>query len=144
MLKDLIVLVWPVGIAGILAITALFARRVSGRPALAGASANGAPTNGHHLTTVSVGQRSTRSSIIGMLLILAVGAVAVYGLTCLLGLFVVHVGPNIDKPIYNWMIHHRVHFWKSAMDRATKIGDTWTTWGAAVAAAVCLTAFYRK
>ena len=149
MLKDLIVLVWPVGIAVILTITALLARRVSGRPSLAGGSmngtpTNGAPTNGHHVTTVSVGQRSTRSSIIGMLLILAVGAVAVYGLTCLLGLFVVHVGPNIDKPIYNWMIHHRVHFWKSAMKRTTKIGDTWTTWGGAVTAAVCLAAFYRK
>jgi membrane-associated phospholipid phosphatase len=55
-----------------------------------------------------------------------------------------HAGPAIDKPIYTWMIHHRVHFWNSVMDRVTKAGDTWTTWGAAAAAAVCLAASYRK
>ena len=79
-----------------------------------------------------------------MLLILAVGTVAVYAVMCLLGVLVVHGGPSIDKPVYTWMIHHRVHFWKAAMDRLTKIGNTWTTWGAAAGAAVCLAAFYRR
>jgi membrane-associated phospholipid phosphatase len=79
-----------------------------------------------------------------MVLILVVGAVVVYAVSCLLGVFVVHVGPAIDKPIYTWMIHHRVHFWKAAMNRLTKVGNTWTTWGAAGAAAVCLAAVYRK
>ena len=100
--------------------------------------------NGHHGGDLLVGMRAARSSIIGMLLILVVGAVAVYALTSVLGVLIVHAGPSIDKPIYTWMIHHRVHFWKSAMDRLTKIGDTWTIWGAAVAAAVCLAAFYRR
>ena len=59
-------------------------------------------------------------------------------------MLVVHVGPSIDKPVYNWMIHHRVHAWKGVMNRLTKTGDTWTTWGAAVAAAACLAAFYRR
>jgi membrane-associated phospholipid phosphatase len=135
----LVVLLWPVGIAAILAVTALLAKR-SGRsspPATAS-------MNGHHGGDLLVGVRAARSSIIGMLLILVVGAVAVYALTSVLGVLIVHTGPSIDKPIYYWMIHHRVHFWKSAMDRLTKIGDTWTTWGAAVAAAVCLAAFYRS
>jgi hypothetical protein len=79
-----------------------------------------------------------------MLLILAVGALAVYALTCLLGVLVVHVGPSIDKPVYSWMIHHRVHAWKGVMNRLTKTGNTWTTWGAAAAAAACLAAFYRR
>jgi membrane-associated phospholipid phosphatase len=100
--------------------------------------------NGHNDGDAVVNSRSARSSIIGLLLLLAVGAVAVYALTALLGLLVVHAGPSIDKPIYYWMIHHRVHFWKSVMNRVTKVGDTWTTWAAAVAAAVCLTAFYRR
>ena len=30
------------------------------------------------------------------------------------------------------------------MNRVTKVGDTWTTWGAAGAAAVCLCGFYRR
>ena len=139
MLNALVVLLWPVGIAAILAVTALVAKR-SGRsspPATAS-------MNGRHAGDLLVAVRAARASIIGMLLILVVGAVAVYALTSVLGVLIVHTGPSIDKPIYYWMIHHRVQFWKSAMDRLTKIGDTWTTWGAAVAAAVCLAAFYRS
>ena len=55
-----------------------------------------------------------------------------------------HAGPHIDKPIYNWVPHHRVHFWKAAMDRLTKVGNTWTTWGACITAAICLAVFYRR
>ena len=139
MLKALVVLLWPVGIAAILAVTALVAKRSARR-----SSVTTAPMNGHQGNDPAVNLRTTRSSIIGLLLILAAGAVVVYGLTCLLGAVVVHAGPHIDQPIYTWMTNHRVHFWKSAMDRVTKVGDTWTTWGAAVAAAVCLAAFYRS
>lgn len=139
MLKILVVLLWPAGIAVILAVTALVAKRSAQRSPVATA-----PMNGHHGSDPSVGLRATRSSIVGLLLILAVGAVAVYALTCLLGVLVVHAGPHIDQPIYTWMGRHRVHLWKSAMTRATKVGDTWTTWGAAVTAAVCLAAFYRS
>jgi membrane-associated phospholipid phosphatase len=139
MLKALVVLLWPVGIIAILGVTALAAQRSARRPPVATVD-----MNGHQGNDPAVSLRGTGSSIIGLLLILAVGAAAVYGLTCLLGLVVVHAGPHIDKPIYTWMTHHRVHFWKSAMNRVTKVGDTWTTWGAAVAAAVCLAAFYRS
>jgi membrane-associated phospholipid phosphatase len=139
MLKALVVLVWPVGIAVILVLTALAAKRSIQRSAVATAH-----MNGHHSSDPAVSLRATRSSIVGLLLILAAGAVAVYALTCLLGVLVVHAGPHIDQPIYTWMGHHRVHFWESAMNRVTKIGNTWTTWGAAVTAAVCLAAFYRS
>jgi membrane-associated phospholipid phosphatase len=137
-LKALVVLLWPAGIAVILAVTALVAKR-SGRSS----PPPTATTNGHHDGDPLVAMRAAPSSIIGMLLILVVGAVAVYALTSALGVLVVHAGPHIDQPIYTWMTQHRVHFWKSAMNRATKVGDTWTTWGAAVTAAVCLAAFYR-
>ena len=139
MLKALVVLLWPVGIIAILGVTALAAQRSARRPPVATVD-----MNGHQGNDPAVSLRGTGSSIIGLLLILAVGAAAVYGLTCLLGLVVVHAGPHIDKPIYTWMTSHRVHFWKSAMNRVTKVGDTWTTWGAAVTAAVCLAAFYRS
>jgi membrane-associated phospholipid phosphatase len=126
-LSALVVLLWPAGIAVILAVTALVAKR-SGRsspPATA-------PMNGHHGGDLLIAVRAAWSSIVGMLLILVVGAVTVYALTSLLGVLIVHAGPSIDKPIYYWMIHHRVHFWNSAMVRLTKVGDTWTTWGAAI------------
>ena len=138
MLKALVVLLWPAGIAAILVGAALLARRRAGRVSPSPAAMKG------HRGDVAVNRRAARSSIVGMLLILAVGAVAVYALTCLLGVLIVHAGPAIDKPVYSWMIHHRVHFWKAVMDRLTKVGNTWTTWGAAVAAATCLAAFYRR
>lgn len=139
MIKALAVLSWPVGIAAILAVTALLAKRSGGL-----APPVTAPMNGHHGGDLAVSPRSARASIIGLLLILAVGAFVVYALMALLGMLVVHWGPHIDKPIYTWMIRSRVHFWVSFMHRVTRLGNTWTTWGAVVAAAVCLAAFYRK
>lgn len=137
MFKALVVLVWPVGIGAIFLLTALAVKRWA-----RDRSVPTAPLNGHGDPLTAL--RTARSSIVGMLLILAVGALAVYALTCLLGVLVVHVGPSIDKPVYNWMIHHRVHAWKGVMNRLTKTGNTWTTWGAAVAAPACLAAFYRR
>jgi hypothetical protein len=139
MIKALVILLWPVGIGAILAATALLANRSVQSPPPAPAT-----MNGHNGTDPAVGPRSVRSSVIGLLLILAAAAVVVYALTALLGTLAAHAGPAIDKPIYTWMAHHQVHFWTSAMDRVTKVGDTWTTWGAAAAAAVCLAAFYRR
>jgi membrane-associated phospholipid phosphatase len=71
-------------------------------------------------------------------LILIAGALVVFGVTVLLGLLATHLGPTVDKPFYRWTISHRVHLWASVMKRATKVGDVWTTWGAAGAAAACL------
>lgn len=139
MMAALVVLLWPAGLGAILAATAFLARR-KGHFAPTAAAA----MNGHGGSDPAFSSRSTRSSIIGLLLILAVGAVVVYALIALLGMLVVHAGPAMDKPIYNWMTHHRVRFWTSVMDRATRVGDTWTTWGATVAAAVCLSASYRR
>jgi membrane-associated phospholipid phosphatase len=139
MMAALVVLLWPAGLGAILAATAFLVRH-KGYFAPTAAAA----MNGHGGSDPAFSSRSTRSSIIGLLLILAVGAVVVYALIALLGMLVVHAGPAMDKPIYNWMTHHRVRFWTSVMDRATKVGDTWTTWGATVAAAVCLSAFYRR
>jgi membrane-associated phospholipid phosphatase len=136
MTQMLVVLLWPVGLGAILVATALLARR-SGYPAPAAIAQMGG-------SDPLVGLRSARSSIIGLLLILAVGVGVVFALSLLLGLLATHAGPSIDKPIYSWMIHHRVSFWVWVMDRVTKVGNTWTTWGAAVAAAVCLAALYRS
>jgi membrane-associated phospholipid phosphatase len=138
MLKTLVVLLWPAGIVAILALSALLARRPTRHPVPAPAASSG--RGGHHMAPAS---RPARSSIVGLLLLLTVGAVAVYALTTLLGVLVTHAGPTIDKPIYQWMSHHQTHYWTAAMNRATKVGNTWTTWGATVIAAICLSAFYR-
>ena len=137
MFKALVVLMWPVGIGAILVLTALGRETLGTRPLTRHRPAERARRHAGPL-------RAARSSIVGMLLILAVGALAVYAVTCLLGVLVVHAGPSIDKPVYTWMTHHRVHVWQAVMNRLTKMGNTWTTWGAAAAAAACLAAFYRR
>jgi membrane-associated phospholipid phosphatase len=138
-MKILVVLLWPAGVAVILAVAGLLARR-AGRASASAADLRYEPVGRDSVVAL----RAARSSVIGTLLILIAGAVAVYAVTCLLGVLVVHSGPAIDHPIYSWMSHHRVHSWKAVMERLTKVGNTWTTWGAAGAAAVCLAAFYRK
>ncbi len=137
MFKALVVLLWPAGLVAIAVLTAISVKRWA-----RDRSPVTAPMNGHGTTLAS--RRAARSSIIGMLLILTVGAVAVYAVMCLLGVLVTHGGPSIDKPIYTWMIHHRVHLMKAVMERLTKMGNTWTTWGVAAGAAACLAAFCRR
>src|SRR5262249_61796589 len=75
-------------------------------------------------------------------------ALADFGIMALLGLLVVNHGLAIDRPVFTWIqgdrvnragaalwAHgHQVHVVAAAMKRLTKIGDTWTTWGAAAAA----------
>ena len=73
----------------------------------------------------------------------AAGALVVFGLMCALGLIVVHHGLTIDRPIFNWMSKHQVHVMAALMKRLTKLGNTWTTWGAALAAAACLAVTWR-
>jgi membrane-associated phospholipid phosphatase len=61
----------------------------------------------------------------------------------LLGPTVVNRGPEIDEPIVAWMTSHQVGPWAAVVERLDKIGHTWTTWGAAGAAAACLGASWR-
>jgi membrane-associated phospholipid phosphatase len=78
-----------------------------------------------------------------MLAILAIGTLVVFGVMALLGLLVVNHGLAIDRPIFHWMSRHQMHSWAGVMKRLTKTGDTWTTWGAMISAAVCLTVTWR-
>ncbi len=143
-MEYLVVLIWPAGLAVIVCVAALLARSEP--------RAARAPRTGRSLPVPSAlraGQRALRRAsprggrIVELAAIVAVGALLVYGVMLLLGQLVVPHGGSIDRPIYHWTIHHRVGFWSSLMKRLTKIGDTWTTWGAAGAAAVCL-AVVRK
>jgi membrane-associated phospholipid phosphatase len=83
------------------------------------------------------------AGLVRLAVAVAAGAIVCCGLTVLLGLLVVHAGPAIDKPFQDWMVTHRLHLWASVMKRATKEADTWTTWGAAGTAAVCLAVTWR-
>ncbi len=78
-------------------------------------------------------------------LLVLIGCLSVCAVMLVLGaLVVVHHGHVIDKPIYNFTIDHQTHFWKSMMNRFTRIGNTWTTWGAAGVAAACIATTWRR
>ncbi len=67
-----------------------------------------------------------------------VGGVMAYKVMELLGPAVVNHGPAIDERIRLWTESHQVKRWADVMERLTKIGNTWTTWGAAGTAAATL------
>lgn len=71
------------------------------------------------------------------------GAIA-YEVMRVLGPAVINHGPKIDEPIARWTAEHQVKQWASVMERLTKIGNTWTTWGAAGTAAVSLAVTWPK
>ena len=140
--KILAGLPWPAGIALIFLIAWILASRVSrAAPAAAHSGRTRSASPGARGGTAV---RDALPGVLRFLTIVAVGAVVVYALMALLGLVVVHAGPSIDKPLFHWTVSHREHLWKSAMTRATKVGDTWTVRGAAVAAAVCLAVTWRR
>ena len=61
-----------------------------------------------------------------------------------LGQLVLHAGPSLDKPVYHWVVTHRIHPWKGLMGSLTKIGNSWLTRMAAASAAVCLAVTWRR
>ena len=146
MAKILLFLIWPAGIAVILTVAALLARRA--RAASAGPRLGRLPWLGYRPALddadgSSTIRRAVRQALL-FLGVIVVGAVVVFGIMALLGQLVLHGGPSIDKPINHWVAVHRIHPWKSVMSSATKTGDSWSTRMAVAAAAVCLAVTWRR
>ena len=147
MAKILLVLIWVAGMAVIVGVAALLARRarsspagprrgsrlpwLGDRPALAGADGESA-----------VGAAARQAAL--FLVIILAGAAVVFGVMALLGQLVLHAGPSMDKPLYHWVVTHRIHHWKGLMSSLTKIGNSWSTRMAAASAAVCLAVTWRR
>jgi membrane-associated phospholipid phosphatase len=145
MTKILAVLVYPLVIAVLIAVGAVLARRAPRQSQ--GVTPPARVPRGQHVATGGTRGQALREAGADAgryLLVFIGGTVVVCFVTVLLGLLVVHNGPAIDKPFFSWTITHRVHVWASVMKRATKVGDVWTTWGAAGAAAVCLAVTWRS
>ena len=145
--KILAFLIWPAGMAVIFGMAWLLARRARGLPAGPGPGSR-LPWLGDRAVPVSddgsspVG-RAVRQAAVFLVVILA-GAAVIFGVMALLGQLVLHAGPAMDKPIYHWVIPHRIHHWKGLMKSLTKIGDSWSTRMAVVSAAVCLAVTWRR
>ncbi len=140
MTRYLAVLIWPVGLAVIFAAAWLLARRAPAEPD------RGPGSTLRRGTHRAAGADSAEEAVMGgikLAFIAGVGTVAAFGVMCLLGLLVVYHGLAIDRPVLHWVTGHQVHAMAALMNRLTKIGDTWTAWGAAAAAAVCLAGTWR-
>jgi membrane-associated phospholipid phosphatase len=72
------------------------------------------------------------------------GGLVVYEVMKLIGPAVINHGPAIDEAVVRWTDSHQVDKWAAVMERLGKIGNTWTTWGAAGTAAVCLAASWKE
>ena len=148
MTRFLAVLLWPAGIAVIAVIGALLARRAARAvPATAETRPPGnSPPAGRHGATAGTRDlrlRLAATNIARLGVFVFIGAAAVYAVMAALGTLVVQAGPAIDKLVYTWTLAHRMAPWAHVMDRLTKVGNTWTTWGAVAAAAVCLAVSWR-
>jgi hypothetical protein len=141
-IKYLVALIWPIGLAIIAAAAFLGSRRYAAS-AVEVSSAPGRSGRSHKVQGNRTGLTDFvwESARLGAFAV--VGAVVVFGLMWALGQIVVYHGLAVDKPIFTWMIHHQVHALAALMNRLTKIGNTWTCWGAAFAAAACLAATWR-
>ena len=145
MAKILLFLIWPVGLAVIFGAAALLARRAHAAPA--GPSLGRLPWLGYRALGDADASSTIRGAVRQALIflgVIVVGGAVIFGIMALLGQLVLHGGPSMDKPIYNWIGGHRIHTWKGLMNSLTKIGNTWSTRMAVVSAAVCLAVTWRR
>lgn len=143
--KYLVAVIWPVGIILIAMITFVAARR-SPRTDPASEAAPARSHSGRSHKTPGSRQELTDTvwESLRLIAIAVAGVIVAFGLMCALGLLVVHHGLTVDRPIFNWMTRHQVHVLAALMKRLTKLGDTWTTWGASLATATCLAVTWRS
>lgn len=145
MIKFLVVMIWPAGIVGIGCLAAILARR---QPTayLAAASETARTFRARWLPLLVGPARAAPAAPIVMRLVvmLACGAALIYAILRPLGLFAEHHTASLDRESYNWIGAHQVHPWTSVMHVLTQIGNPWTTWGAAGAAAACLAVSWRR
>ncbi len=140
-------LIWPIGLAIIFGVAALLARQARARHARAGSGPHlpwlkDGPVPASAEGTSGVGEAIRQAGV--FLLIIVAGAAVVFAVMALLGQLVLHGGPSVDKPIYHWVVTHRIHQWKGLMHSATKTGNAWSTRMAVVSAAVCLAVTWRR
>jgi hypothetical protein len=136
-MNSLVLAIWPLGIAVVLLATWLVASRPQIVSPLRRASDRlpvpAEPSSGPVLQSAKMIAIAVAGVVVVFAIMLAIGAA-----------WVVHHGSSIDQPIYRFTIRHQMHFGMRAMGRLTKMGDTWTTWGATIAAAVCLAVGWRS
>lgn len=131
----LVVGLWPAAEGVVVGATLAAVRRSWGRKGLGGFSRRGGRCGD------AVGPVRGAAVLAGFG---ALAGVVSYGVMALIGPGVVGRGPELDEPLLRWLEGHRVGWWAAVMTRLGKVGDTWTTWGAAGSAGVCLAVTWRR
>lgn len=140
MRRYLLVALWPVGLAAIAAATVAAARRGPSAPGRA-ALDSAVPVSPGGLPAVS---SDWVRDLIRLAAIGGTGGAASYKIMELLGRPVVNHGLTIDEPLFRWTEDHQLGWWAAIMRRLNTLGNVWTTWGAAGAAAACLGVSWRQ
>ena len=166
MRRYLLVALWPAGLAAIAAATVIAARRAP-LPACGGAVDDLASKDGPEPASADrggdipaadadhapepVSSRRARAAtpdwvpdLVRLGTISAVGGVGAYAVMTLIGPPIVNHGLTIDEPIFQWTNENQVPSWAAVLERFNRVGNTWTTWGAAGAAAACLGVAWRR
>lgn len=149
MRRYLLVALWPAAEAAIAAATVKAARKAPGASgpaaaasgalrAAAGTSGAGAPGMLRAAAGASGAGPGWLPGLARLAAIGCAGGAVSYGVMSLLGHKVVRHGPVIDEPMERWTAKNQVPKWAAVMERLGKVGNTWTTWGAAGTAAACL------
>ena len=135
MRRYLLVALWPAGLAAIAAVTVAAARRGPAAPDRAAAD---------FASDFPVVSSDWVADLVRLAAISGAGVAASYKIMELLGRPVVDHGLTIDEPLFRWTEDHRVSWWAAVMRRLNTVGNVWTTWGAAGAAAACLGVSWRQ
>jgi membrane-associated phospholipid phosphatase len=143
-LRYLVALVWPLGLAIFTGAAYLLITRDAAARSTPPAPASSRAGRSHKASGLAAGLTDAVWDSARFGAVAAAGTLVVFGVMCALGLIVVHHGLAIDKPIFGWMTKHQVHVMAALMKRLTKLGNTWTTWGAALAASACLAVTWRQ
>jgi membrane-associated phospholipid phosphatase len=72
------------------------------------------------------------------------GGLMTYEVMRLIGPAIIKYGPAMDEAVVRWTDSHQVKKWADVTERLGKVGNTWTTWGAAGTAAVCLATSWKE
>ncbi len=136
-MNSLVVLLWPLGILLILGVAWAYTRN---------ADRGFAPRDNWvtRRTPAPVSLPVFRGSVLLTGWVLAGTFVVFCAMTLLGAVLVVHQGHIVDTPIYNFTIDHQVHYWKRIMAHTTRVGNTWTTWGAGLTGAACIAVGMRR
>lgn len=148
MTKILAAMLWPAGLAAIVAAATLLTRHLPAAAKVPSADASGSPPSAHGrdagATDDGPGRRPQVPRFVRFCVIVVAGSTVIYAVMVPLGLLASHAGPALDKPLLHWIVTHRVHGLQEVLSQVTQIGNTNPFVVAACTGAVCLALSWRE